>query len=486
MTTRALGYVRLSKLTEASTSPERQRADIARYATGRGWELVDIVEDIDVSATKHRLDRPGIHELRKRVKADPGLVVIVSRLDRIARNVADVSTLLDEGIAIVSVAEAFDTASASGRAMAQVAQVFAELEARTIGLRVASSRKHLPTVGRWPGGRLPYGFTTASDGKAGRTLVHDPHEAPVVRRAVEEVLAGVGVHEVTRRLNADGIRNRTGHEWDTSTLTRILRHGTIRGHARLHGDVVRDERGLPAEVWPPLVSREEARELDRLLKPGASPVRYAERPDALLAGVALCSGCGRLLVPRFFGRPAGPPAPLYACQTRNRGGECPTPQTVTAAPAEEVAERRFLASYGRAPVMESVIDDIEPEGLADVLAAKEETQAAFGRPGADYMALAARMATLDAELTRLSRGTNTATRSRATGETIRELWERSTTAERRAIMRGAEAYVVVRPAKARGHFDADRIDLLDYSAGTFDDEGSPDEYTARRVYTPGE
>ena len=490
---RALAYVRLSKLTEVSTSPERQAQAIASFISTRpGWELVDTIADLDVSATKQRLDRPGLNEVRRRLSADEADAVVVYRLDRIARNVGDVSTLLDEGIMIVSATESFDTTTASGRAMVQVAQVFAELEATTIGLRVSSARKHLPTVGRWPGGPTPYGFTTANvEGGAGRTLVHDEHEAPIVRRMVEEVLAGTSVLEVTQRLNADGIAPRRGAEWSRTVVARLLRSGTLRGYAtsggakspgrnkqtgeampQKRGDKVRDERGIPAVVWPPLVTPEEARALDKTLAVGASSARTLHDEELLLIGLAICSSCGRKMTPRAVKRPSRSDAErrlnLYVCHTRNRGGQCSTPQTISAHLADEAAERQFLRAFGCNLVTETLEEAVEPADLPEVLAAIDETTDAMREPGADLAALASLLGGLALERDRLTAQPRTRAVYRVTDESYADLWERSTVSERRKLMLGAEAYVSILPAERRGYFTTSRVQMLDHLAGHFD------------------
>lgn len=48
--TRALIVVRLSRLTDESTSPEHQRAACEQYCASRGWDVVGVAEDLDVSA----------------------------------------------------------------------------------------------------------------------------------------------------------------------------------------------------------------------------------------------------------------------------------------------------------------------------------------------------------------------------------------------------------------------------------------------------
>src|SRR5438874_948626 len=115
---RVIGYARLSRATEESTSIVRQRAAIIDTANARGWELVGIEEDNDVSATKTRLDRLGLNAARENVTAGYADAILVWKLDRIARSVVDFGTLLDDGVQIVSCTEPLDTTSAMGRAMA--------------------------------------------------------------------------------------------------------------------------------------------------------------------------------------------------------------------------------------------------------------------------------------------------------------------------------------------------------------------------------
>ncbi|WP_409471274.1 recombinase family protein [Streptomyces sp. HC307] len=54
---RAAIYVRLSRETEESTSPERQRAACEALCTARGWQVIAVEEDIDVSGYSRGLDR---------------------------------------------------------------------------------------------------------------------------------------------------------------------------------------------------------------------------------------------------------------------------------------------------------------------------------------------------------------------------------------------------------------------------------------------
>lgn len=466
--TRAIGYVRISKDSLTGTSPLRQRERIERYVEASGWTLVGVEEDIDVSATRTGLNRPGLNRVRKAVAEGRADIVVITALDRIARKVSDMSQLVAEGVKLASLHEKIDQTTPTGIAMMQVTSVFAQLEAATIGSRVKSMRDHLPRVGRWPGGPTPYGHTTAPvDGGAGRTLVHDPDEAVVVRRLISGALEGKSFHQLAVDLTSDGIRTRRGNVWSAATVAVTLRNGSLRGWATVNRDYLRDERGIPAVVWPPYLTPEEARALDKALERKTSRVRYSEGAVALLHGLAICSSCGRALTPRHFARPDL--AALYACHSRNRGFVCELPQTIIAHAAEEEAEAQFLARWGHTPIIETVAAEEEPEGLAEIVNAIRDTQEKFGRPGADYAALAARMQTLDAERQRLAALPKSVAVQRATGQTYGEKWKDATTAERRELMLSAEAYVFVYPPVKRGGSPRGRIRVMDELAGALDE-----------------
>jgi site-specific DNA recombinase len=97
----------------------------------KGVHLAEVFEDPGVSGGKPRASRPAGNKLLAAAKNSKALV-IVSKLDRLFRSVADAANVIADfdkkGIQLVSIVESFDISSPYGRAMAQMASVFAELE----------------------------------------------------------------------------------------------------------------------------------------------------------------------------------------------------------------------------------------------------------------------------------------------------------------------------------------------------------------------
>jgi site-specific DNA recombinase len=82
--TRAAIYVRLSRKTDETTSPERQRAACEALCEARGWEVVAAEEDIDVSGFSCGLDRPGLQRILTRLAELD--VIVFFKIDRLARS----------------------------------------------------------------------------------------------------------------------------------------------------------------------------------------------------------------------------------------------------------------------------------------------------------------------------------------------------------------------------------------------------------------
>ena len=163
-----------------------------RLCEARGWDVIVVEEDIDVSGFSRGLDRPGLQRILTRLAELD--VIVFFKIDRLARSTVDFAEIMrlaeHQGVALASATEPLDLTSSMGRAMAKVIAVFAELESDTIGMRVSSAHEHLRREGRWTGGRVPYGYKVADnpDGP-GRVLVVNQDEAKTVHMIVERVLS---------------------------------------------------------------------------------------------------------------------------------------------------------------------------------------------------------------------------------------------------------------------------------------------------------
>jgi len=127
---------------------------MASYINDRGWDVASKVEDVG-SGSKERLGREGLLRAARRRQVD---VVVVWRLDRWGRSVADLMATLREltdlGVGFVSLTEALDLTTPTGRAMAGLLAVFAEFEREILRERVRAGIAQARKEGR-PHGRPP-------------------------------------------------------------------------------------------------------------------------------------------------------------------------------------------------------------------------------------------------------------------------------------------------------------------------------------------
>lgn len=151
--TRAAIYLRVS--TDGQTT-ENQRLALEAVAERRGWAVVRTYEDAGISGAKGRDQRPGFDAAMKDAARRRFDVLMAWSVDRLGRSAAGVAVALDElhaaGVAIYADKEGVDATTPHGRAMLQMAAVFAELERGMIRERVnaglARAKAQGKTLGR--------------------------------------------------------------------------------------------------------------------------------------------------------------------------------------------------------------------------------------------------------------------------------------------------------------------------------------------------
>lgn len=125
------------------------------------YELEIIIFE-DEGFSGGNIDRPKFQEFLEKERERPFNILISYRLDRISRNIADFSTLMNElnklNTSFISIKEQFDTTTPMGRAMMYIASVFAQLEREVIAERIRDNMLELAKTGRWLGGDTPLGF----------------------------------------------------------------------------------------------------------------------------------------------------------------------------------------------------------------------------------------------------------------------------------------------------------------------------------------
>ena len=199
--------------------------DLCHRETG---EEVKIYQDKGFSGKN--TNRPAFQQLIEDVEKGIIQKIVVYRLDRFSRSIADFGRLWEilkrHGVEFVSINETFDTSTPMGRAMLNIIMVFAQLERETTAERVRDNYYQRAKLGSWPGGPAPYGFTIGrlpgGDGRLAPALMPNENMAVVERIFSAYAAQAASLGSVARSLNADGIPAPKRATWDNVTLSRLL------------------------------------------------------------------------------------------------------------------------------------------------------------------------------------------------------------------------------------------------------------------------
>ncbi len=207
-------------LDQSFNSLDAQREACAAFILSQaheGWEAVDELYD-DGGYSGGSMDRPGLEALLADVEAGKVDVIVVYKVDRLTRSLADFARIVDildkQGASFVSVTQAFNTTNSMGRLTLNVLLSFAQFEREVTGERIRDKIAASKKRGMWMGGVVPLGYE-AKD----RKLLIVPQEAEKVRTIFNRYLELGSVYLLQEDLAEKGIL----------TKQRILKDGRIYG-----------------------------------------------------------------------------------------------------------------------------------------------------------------------------------------------------------------------------------------------------------------
>src|ERR1700682_4904040 len=163
-----------------------------------GWRLVpDRYDDGGLSGAS--LDRPALQKLLADVRADKITIVVVYKVDRLTRSLADFAKLVElfdqQGVSFVSITQSFNTTSSMGRLTLNVRLSFAQFEREVIGERVRDKIAASKRKGIWVGGPVSLGYRSV-DKKLGVV----PDEATLAQKIFTDYLRLGSIAELAASL----------------------------------------------------------------------------------------------------------------------------------------------------------------------------------------------------------------------------------------------------------------------------------------------
>ncbi|MFT4177039.1 MAG: recombinase family protein [Luteolibacter sp.] len=224
-----------------SLDAQRDAAEaFIRSQKHEGWKALRETYD-DGGISGGHMERPGLQKLIADIRAGKIDVVVVYKVDRLSRSLADFAQLMQlfekHGVSFVSVTQQFNTSTSMGRLTLNVLLSFAQFEREVTGERIRDKIALSKQKGMWMGGIPPLGYDVVD-----RKLVVNPTEADTVKTCFQTYLEKSGLIETVIELNSLGLttkpftsrKGRVQHPkpWVAKDLHRILTNPVYRGMIR--------------------------------------------------------------------------------------------------------------------------------------------------------------------------------------------------------------------------------------------------------------
>lgn len=229
----AIGYARVSTSEQADSglSISHQQRKIQAQAEISDLNLAETLVDAGESASN--LNRPQMKELLARIQAGQVDVVLIAKLDRLTRSIADLAQLLDtlskatradggKGVDLISTAESLDTSTATGRLLINIMASISQWEREVISERTSAALQELKAEGKSTG-KAPFGYKVAEGGH----LVEDEDEQFILQSIRELRASGMTWQGITDRINQAGGRTRNGRAFSKQGIHHIAKKAEL-------------------------------------------------------------------------------------------------------------------------------------------------------------------------------------------------------------------------------------------------------------------
>ncbi len=298
---RALLSIRLSVLTEDTTSPVRQELDLRIEAKHKGYRVVGVASDLNVSATKvPPWKRKELGDWLNN-RAPEFDVLMFWKLDRFVRRLTDLSTMIDwclkYGKNLVSKNDTIDLSTVLGQMMVTLIGGIAEIEATNTSTRVTNLWDYTKTQSEWHVGLPSYGYKTARDENNKVIVVHDPMEVRALRWSRKRAVKNVSASRQVKILIRAGI-----YPEGTTVSTHIarLRNPALMGYrveeiksgGNRRSRAILDKDGKPIRVAEEIFTPDEFAELQVALdKRKLNGPETHQSGVTKFLGVLICVDC---------------------------------------------------------------------------------------------------------------------------------------------------------------------------------------------------
>ena len=177
-----------------------------RSQAGEGWRLNKAHYD-DGGLSGGTMERPALQRLLEDIRNGLVDVVVVYKVDRLTRSLADFAKMVEvfdaSGVSLVAVTQQFNTTTSMGRLTLNVLLSFAQFEREVTGERIRDKIAASKRKGLWMGGTVPLGYDLGD-----RRLVINQAEASLVRQIYQRYLELGSVRLLKQDLDRRGVASK--------------------------------------------------------------------------------------------------------------------------------------------------------------------------------------------------------------------------------------------------------------------------------------
>ena len=287
---------------EFNTLDAQREAGEAYIASQKseGWVLVPDYYD-DGGFSGGSLERPALKRLMKDVEDGKVDVVVVYKVDRLSRSLADFAKLVEVfdrlHVSFVSVTQQFNTTTSMGRLTLNILLSFAQFEREVIGERIRDKVAASKRKGMWMGGTPPLGYDVVE-----RKLIENKKEAEIIRHIYQRFLTLRSTTLLMRELRLEGHRNKTyvtqtGRQRVGRPINKLQLYRILQNRIYL-GEITHKGNTYPGQ-HKPIIERNIWDEAQKVFQESPRKRRgaVAARTPALLRGLVKCGGCKSTLSP---------------------------------------------------------------------------------------------------------------------------------------------------------------------------------------------
>jgi len=343
-------YCRVSTEEQAQEgfSIRAQEQKLKDYANVKDWSIYNFYIDEGISG-KNITERPAVLRMINDIQAGHIKNVLVFKLDRLTRSVADLVYLMDtfnkNGCAFNSLMESLDTSTASGRMFIKIIGIFAEFERENIAERVRIGKERKAREGFTTGCHyISYGY----DRQLGeRIQTINETEAQNVRMVFDMyVNRGMSLNAIARNFNMQKITTKQGYMWNSASIKAILTNCNYIGNVRYA--ILDPDRHFETEGKHEAIITEELYNAAQILIKKNSRTAPTKKPDEhnYFVNLLYCGECGQKYLPHnnvYKTKNGKTTLYNFQCRTRHLKGNC-TQKAITAKRIEKELIQ-FIATY---------------------------------------------------------------------------------------------------------------------------------------------